>query len=356
MSDVESREEAATKGRGEVAVRPERVEEIRATIDFSDRISLSAFGEQAQREATAFSERILAASSGRRDDDPDAVLASMLEKARQLDPNAVARPKSIFARLFDKPEQRISRFRDQYSEVAGSIDNMAVNIERQKEALRSDVMTLEGLFAETIKSIRDLDEHVLASEDAIREMREKTIPALNAKVEEAADKTLAIQDAMDAEQAADRLEKRAMQLHQARQIALQQLPQIRIIQSGNETLMQNLDSALTLTIPAWKQKMVVVLGLARQGRALATDRALSTATGQMMKETAALIGRQAHEIEDRSQQGIVDVAAIEEVNAILIDAISGVMRKQAEGRASRKEAIARIGTMRRELEAVISTQ
>lgn len=356
MSNVEVQEPAPANARTDVAMRPDRIAAIRAAIDIRDRISLGRFGERAQRAATAFADRILAASAGEREGDPSVVLGAMLAKAKELDAASVRPRTGFIGRLLDNQKARIGKFRAQYSDVASAIDEMAVTIERHKEDLRSDAMVLESLYGETIVSIRDLDEHIEAGRLAAAEASSQ-VSALKARAEAAGvDRTIALQEAMDAEQAADRLEKRSMQLHQARQIALQQLPQIRIMQSGNETLMQNLDSALTLTIPAWKQKMVVVLGLARQGQALATDKALSDATGRMMKETAALVRQQAYEIEDRSQQGLVDVAAIEETNAILIDAISGILKKQSDGRATRREAVAKIGVMRRDLEAVIARQ
>ncbi len=64
-------------------------------------------------------------------------------------------------------------------------------------------------------------------------------------------------------QALDRLEKRIFYLQQARQIGIQQLPQIRIVQSGDETLIENLQATTELTIPVWKQKMILLLGLNR---------------------------------------------------------------------------------------------
>jgi uncharacterized protein YaaN involved in tellurite resistance len=75
---------------------------------------------------------------------------------------------------------------------------------------------------------------------------------------------MAAQAYQDAVQALDRLEKRVLYLQQARQIGIQQLPQIRIVQNGDATLIESLQASVNLTIPAWKQKMVLLLGLARQ--------------------------------------------------------------------------------------------
>ena len=46
--------------------------------------------------------------------------------------------------------------------------------------------------------------------------------------------------------------------------AIQQLPQIRIVQNGDTTLIESLNASINLTVPVWKQKMVLLLGLTRQ--------------------------------------------------------------------------------------------
>ena len=38
-------------------------------------------------------------------------------------------------------------------------------------------------------------------------------------------------------------------MQQARQIGIQQLPQIRIVQSGDETLIESLQASINLTVP-----------------------------------------------------------------------------------------------------------
>ena len=71
---------------------------------------------------------------------------------------------------------------------------------------------------------------------------------------------------------------------QARQIGIQQLPQIRIVQSGDETLIENLQATTELTIPVWKQKMILLLGLTRQQGALDLQKSVTDATNEMMRQ------------------------------------------------------------------------
>lgn len=339
--------------RNAVAVRPERVEAIRASINWRDRSNLGSFGDRAQRAAASFADKILSAATGKDLGDPDLILAAMLEKADGLDSGQLTKP-GFFGRLLGNSKARLERFRIRFLDIASSIEQMAVEVERHKSNLRGDVAILEQLYEETVATLRDLDEHIEAATLEVAEMRDVKIPELRAQTPgEGSAAQLHAHEILEAEQCVDRLEKRVLQLQQARQIAFQQLPQIRIIQAGDETLIQNLEGAIDITIPAWKQKMVVLLGIARQGAALRLDKSIADTTGRLLTDTAKLLQQQAYAIEDRSQEGIVDVAAIEEANRILIETVSGVVTRQKEGRAKRQEAQRRIEVMRTDLESTL---
>ena len=183
-------------------------------------------------------------------------------------------------------------------------------------------------------------------------MRETRLPELKQIAQQAAldgDGLIEAQTYKDAEQALDRLEKRVFYLRQARQVGIQQLPQIRIVQSGDETLIESLQASTRLTIPLWKQKMVLVLGLRRQEDALEMQKAVTDATNEMLRQTSAMMKNQAIAIEEQSQRGIIDVETLEQANRDLIETISGVLKTQEEGRVKRAQIEVRMGEMTEEL-------
>ncbi len=165
---------------------------------------------------------------------------------------------------------------------------------------------------------------------------------------------MAAQAYQDALQALDRLEKRVMYLQQARQIGIQQLPQIRIVQAGDETLIENLQATTQLTIPVWKQKMILLLGLTRQQGALDLQKTVTDATNEMLKQASEMMKGQAIEIEKQSQRGIVDMSTLEKTNRDLIDTITQVMQVQNEGRRKRAEVENRLNEMNTELKRHLS--
>ena len=143
-------------------------------------------------------------------------------------------------------------------------------------------------------------------------------------------------------------------LQQAKQIGIQQLPQIRIIQASDETLMEQLQASTRLTIPLWKQKMVLLLGLNRQKEALDLQKNVTDATNAMLKQTSEMMKGQALEIEEASQRGIVDLETLEKANADLIETIQGVIQLQEQGRDQRSQVEARLQGLTDELRQALT--
>src|SRR2546423_262985 len=95
-----------------------------------------------------------------------------------------------------------------------------------------------------------------------------------------------------------------------------------------------LSTCRTLTIPVWKQKMVLLLGLANQEAALKLHDAVTSATNKMIEQASAMTCDQAIRIEQSSQSGILDVTVLERTNRELVETISKVIEIQNEGAAA----------------------
>jgi len=332
------------------------VARIKTEIDISDRSRIVTFGERAQRSVVEFADRILAQTQNRELGTTGKLLSDILAKARGLDP-ATLKDSGFFGRLFSSTEARLRRFTEQFGDVASQVDRVCVDLDRNKEILRRDIALLDDLYDQTRVALGALDSHITAGKAFVGEFRGGKLIELEqaAKVQgSGGDAVLAAQTYQDALQALDRLEKRIFYLQQARQIGIQQLPQIRIVQSGDETLIENLQATTALTIPVWKQKMILLLGLNRQKSALDLQQTITDATNEMLKQASEMMKSQAIEIEKQAQRGIVDIETLEKTNRDLIDTISGVLTVQAEGRQKRVQAEERMQQLTTDLKTALA--
>jgi uncharacterized protein YaaN involved in tellurite resistance len=328
---------AATAGVPAV-VDPARIQSIKAGINIQDTAQITAFGEGAQREVAGFADRILSQTRNRELGDTGALLSDVIAKAKGLDP-AELQKQGFFTRLFGGLRRQIFRFQQRFETVAAQIDRITVELEKRIDILRRDVTMLDGLHDQTNSSITGLDAYIAAGKSFSEEFKNGELAQMattsKAATGDQTQDVLAAQKYQDAVQSLDRLEKRVLYLQQARQIAIQQLPQIRIVQSGDTTLIESLQASVTLTIPAWKQKMVLLLGLTRQEEALEMQKTVTDTTNQMLKQASEMMKTQAIDIEQQSQKGIVDIDTLAKTNQDLIDTIQGVLRVQSEGRQKR---------------------
>jgi uncharacterized protein YaaN involved in tellurite resistance len=334
---------------GQVAV-------IRSQIRLDDRAAITSFGDKAQRTVTEYSDRILRQTKNKELGETGELLTSIIAQARGLDPAAL-RKQGFFGRMFGNARAEIAKFKGKFETVASQVDGVTIELNKRKEGLRRDIMLLDDLHEETRASILALDAHIEAGKQFIVEYRAGELESLRAQAESMANTPeglMAAQNYQDAAQALERLEKRVFYLQQARTIGIQQLPQIRIVQAGDETLIENLQATTQLTIPVWKQKMILLLGLSRQEDALALQKAVTDATNEMMKQASSMMKEQAIAIEQQAQRGIVDMETLELTNRDLIDTIQGVLQVQRDGRQKRAEAEVRMEQMTGELKRALA--
>lgn len=348
------------QGAEPIKADPQALARIRAEISLDDRAKISTFGDRAQRNVTSYADRILAQTKNKELGDTGELLTQIVLKAKKLDPASVEK-EGFIGRLFGGMKAQVEKFRARFEDVAGQIDAIGIQLDARREQLRRDIAMLDSLHEETKASITDLESYIAAGKAFAAQFRASDLAALKAAADVAAQAgpgagLMEAQAFRDAEQALDRLEKRVFYLEQARQIGIQQLPQIRIVQASDETLMEQLQASTRLTIPLWKQKMVLLLGLTRQQEALELQKTVTDATNEMMRQTSKMMKDQAVAIEEASQRGIVDLETLEQTNRDLIDTITNVQRAQLEGREKRAAVEARMLALNGELRTALSDQ
>jgi uncharacterized protein YaaN involved in tellurite resistance len=324
-----------------VIADPAEIARISDAIDISDRAGISVYGDRAQRNVSDFADKILREVKNRDLGEVGKLLTDIILKSKNLDP-ASLKEQGFLSRMFSTAKARLERFREEFEDVAGQIDRIGLELDRHKDVLRRDIALLDDLHDETKLSIVRLDAYVQAGKRFAENFRAVELPKLKSAADTAAGNpgggTLEAQAYQDAVQALDRLEKRVFYLQQARQLGIQQLPQIRIVQSGDETLIENLQATSSLTVPAWKQKMVILLGLTQQKSALELQKTVTDATNDMIRQASEMMKGQAIAIEQQAQRGIVDVETLAKANSDLIDTIGSVLKIQEDGRRKRAEA------------------
>lgn len=232
---------------------------------------------------------------------------------------------------FEKARQRVMVM---YGDVLKTLDDAAKELGRRYEVLSKDQIVQEQLYDHILDYFKELTAYILAAKKAL----DDTVKGELADLQRIADETGDPKDAQafqDCQADCSRFEKRIFDLELTRQVCLQNLPQIRMIQGMNCDLMQQIISTMNNSIPLWKQGITVGLSLTHSQSASEAVSTMSALTGEMLKTNARTLGAVGTETARQSEMGYINPKDILECNKILIKAIDDITEVHRKGLAER---------------------
>jgi len=318
-----------------------------AELDLGDSHSILFFGSRAQEELTTVSDRMLEKVRTKDLGPAGSALNDMVLTLRgfdvgELDPN---RKPGWLDRLLGKGRDA-ARLLQQYEAVRDQIDHITDQLEQHKTALLIDIESLDRLYAANLGYFRVLEQYIAAGEAKLREIDAEVIPA--AERETGAD-TLAAQWLRDLRARRDDLERRVHDLQLTRQVTLQSLPSIRLVQDNDKALVGKINSTLVNTVPLWRQQLAQALTIHRSREAAKSVAAATDLTNDLLRANAENL-RQANAIaRSEMERGVFDIAAVAQANQSLIGAIEDSLRIADEGRAARVKAAEELDRLEEQL-------
>jgi len=318
-----------------------------AELDLGDSHSILFFGSRAQEELTTVSDRMLEKVRTKDLGPAGSALNDMVLTLRgfdvgELDPN---RKPGWLDRLLGKGRDA-ARLLQQYEAVRDQIDHITDQLEQHKTALLIDIESLDRLYAANLGYFRVLEQYIAAGEAKLREIDAEVIPA--AERETGAD-TLAAQWLRDLRARRDDLERRVHDLQLTRQVTLQSLPSIRLVQDNDKALVGKINSTLVNTVPLWRQQLAQALTIHRSREAAKSVAAATDLTNDLLRANAENL-RQANAIaRSEMERGVFDIAAVAQANQSLIGAIEDSLRIADQGRAARVKAAEELDRLEEQL-------
>ena len=331
----------------------DRIAAIKRDIDLADTTAVLEFGANVQNTIAEFADSVLQTVTTKDSGEVGQRLSDLLLKIWGIDVESLTKAPGFLDRLFGSIEREIRSFISRYEKVGGEIDKVVLQLESAKDGLLRDLVMLDKLFDKNLDNFHGLNLHIQAGEEIIAEVRDKVLPKLEAEVKEkqGADGQFAVQRLADMRQQLDRFEKKIADLRLSKTVALQTMPQIRLIQNNDAVLVEKLQSSIINTIPIWKNQIVIAISLLRQNKALELQRDVTNTTNEMLTRNAELLKEGSVAVATESNRGIIDIETLQKVNQDLIATIDEVMRIQAEGRDKRKAAEAELARIEGDLKA-----
>lgn len=146
-------------------------------------------------------------------------------------------------------------------------------LERHKTQLLTDIATLDRLYVANLDYFHNLELYIAAGEVKLKKVDAEELPALAQEVATGEDMVKA-QILRDLRASRDDLERRVYDLKLTRQVTMQSLPSIRLVQENDKSLISKINSTLVNTVPLWRQQLAQAITIYRSGQAAETVKGL----------------------------------------------------------------------------------
>ncbi|WP_374015577.1 toxic anion resistance protein [Phaeobacter sp. A36a-5a] len=329
-----------------------------AQIDMSDSNSIINFGSGAQAELQQISQAMLTDVRNKDVGPAGNSLRNIVTTIRgfsvsELD---VRRKRSFWERLLGRAAP-FAKFTARFEDVQGQIDRITDNLLGHEHQLLKDIKSLDLLYAKTLSFYDELALYIAAGEAKLAELDSKEIPALEAAVAAApeADQVMRAQELRDMRAARDDLERRVHDLKLTRQVTMQSLPSIRLVQENDKSLVTKINSTLVNTVPLWETQLAQAVTIQRSAEAAAAVRDANDLTNELLTSNAANLRESNKIIRQEMERGVFDIEAVKQANADLIGTIQESLQIADEGKAKRAAAEAELKKMEAELRDTLAS-
>lgn len=316
--------------------REAEVQALAARIDIADPGSILRFGQDAQNRATLAADAMLEGARNREAGEAGVTLSTLLGTLRGFDMRGLAEKPGFFARIFNKAGAETAKVVQRYETIKGQVEEVGDRLDSHRTRLLEDVEKLERLYRATLDWFHALGDHIAAGETVLRRVDEEAVPAMAREVENG--DSVAAQRLRDLRSARDELERRVHDLRLTRQVAMQALPSIRLIQENDKALAAKIQSVIANTVPLWRQQLAQALAIQTMREAGRTLKEATDLTNDLLVGNAERLRQGNAEARVQLERGVFDIEAVKKANASLVATIEDSLRIAQDAQAQRASA------------------
>ena len=326
-------------------------------IDMRDTNSIVNFGSSAQAELQEISQAMLQ-DVRNKDVGPagdslrDIVTTIRGFSVSELD---VRRERTFWEKLLGRAAP-FAKFTARFEEVQGQIDSVTDDLLKHEHTLMKDIKSLDLLYDKTLDFYDELALYIAAGEAKLKELDGVDIPAKDAEMKAAPEdkQVMKAQELRDLRAARDDLERRVHDLKLTRQVTMQSLPSIRLVQENDKSLVTKINSTLVNTVPLWETQLAQAVTIQRSAEAASAVRDANDLTNELLTSNAKNLRESNTMIRQEMERGVFDIEAVKKANADLIGTIEDSLRIADEGKARRAAAEDDLKTMEAELRETLA--
>ena len=329
-----------------------------AEVDMSNTHLIVSFGSGAQAELQEISQAMLAGVRNKDVGPAGDSLRNIVSTIRGFSVSELdaRRQRSWWEKLLGRAAP-MAKFVAKFENVQGQIDNITDDLLRHEHVLLKDIESLDMLYDKTLQFYEELALYIAAGEAKLDELDTKVIPKKDLQVSKAAENkaVMMAQELRDMRSARDDLERRVHDLKLTRQVTMQSLPSIRLMQENDKSMVTKINSTLVNTVPLWETQLAQAVTIQRSAEAAEAVRDPNDLTNKLLTSNAQNLRDANKVIRQEMERGVFDINAVKDANANLIATINESLEIADEGKRKRAEAEAELKKMESELKTTLAS-
>ncbi len=254
------------------------------SIDVRDSNAVMNFGTGLQKKMSSFPDKAMSSVLEGDLGEIDKMLSGLAEDLRAFaDSGRKKGLKALFGR-----KKLSDVLKSGYAKIEKNINAVLKELEQHEIRLLKDAEILNRMYALNLEHFRELSVYITAGRKRLEKAVGAELPAMRKKAEESGLREDS-EAAKDFAFHCDRFEKKLQDLELTRMIALQTGPQIKMVQTSDTLMADKLQSIIVNTIPMWKNRMILALGLEHASQAAKISKTSDDITDEVVKSNEQLI-------------------------------------------------------------------
>ncbi len=340
---------------------PAASDEIRkrmGELDMTNTTSIVSFGSRAQAELQVISQAMLAGVRNKDVGPAGDSLRGIVSTIRgfSMDELDVRRERSLWEKVTGQAAP-VARWAAKFEEVQTQIDKITDDLLKHETVLLKDIESLDQLYDKTLAFYDELALYIAAGTEKIHLIDTVDIPAKEAEVKAAPEDqgVMRAQELRDMRSARDDLDRRVHDLKLTRQVTMQSLPSIRLVQENDKSLVTKINSTLVNTVPLWETQLAQAVTIQRSAEAAEAVRDANDLTNELLTANAENLRDANKVIREEMERGVFDIEAVKAANENLIATINESLEIADAGKAKRAAAEVELIKMEHDLKDTLAS-
>ncbi len=334
----------------------EKVTTLCQEIDIYDPTLSISYGVHTMNAISKFADSLMEQVQAKNAGEIGQQLTDLMTNVKSANPDIFTQQDGFLAQLpvigglFQKIERSIA----EHQTLAQHVDSIAAALNQNLIHLLRDIETLDQLYGRNQSFYQEVAVYIEAGKEKLHQVKTHDLPTLQQQAA-ASNDMMAAQQVKDLVDNIQRFERRLHDLELSKTIAYQTAPQIRLIQSNNQTLAEKIQSSILSTIPIWKNQIVLAITLHTQRNALKLQKDISDTTNELLRKNAEMLSVNSIETAKETERSIVDIETLRAVQAKLVQTIEETVSIAQEARTRRLSVEQELQGMEEELRHQLRT-